>query len=363
MGTSSGDGKDSKAPQSVGELQGLMLLARQQTRTLVLEDRSITLPPLTPPSLEGLKVKTPAIAPVTPEELYARFQELREQAAPRRELARGAPVSEGHEVVMDVVGHAQGRPIPFSARTGWTTLVRPDPLLPGFFEALVGAQVGATKELPVTLPPDYPVESLRGVAARFTVEVKAARELSLPEEDSPEGLKMLGRGATIEEAMVSIQKELMQEHVAEARRQLQEHVWNLLLERCVVELPVALVDEEIRRQWMATEQPALQRWKASAQELQQSLRSWLEDPRTQAETERRLGVALLLGAIAARDKIQPSAKDVEEFVTSMAATSNMSRAELKKMLSTNSAAAQQVHNLLLHVAATNHVMSKVILED
>src|SRR5688572_15609906 len=94
MGTSSGDGKGNKPVQSTGDLQGLMLLARQQSRPLVLEDRTITLPPLNPPSLEGLKVATPAIAPVTPEELYARFQELREQAAPRRELARGALVSE-----------------------------------------------------------------------------------------------------------------------------------------------------------------------------------------------------------------------------------------------------------------------------
>jgi trigger factor len=277
-------------------------------------------------------------------------------------LARGAPVAEGHEVVLDVVGHAQGRPIPFSARLGWTALVRPDPLLPGFFEALVGAPVGANKEIPVTLPPDYPVEALRGAAARFTVEVKAARELHLPEEDSPEGLKMLGRGATIEEAMVSIRKELLEEHVAEARRQLKEHVWNLLLERCVVEVPVSLVDEEIRRQWVATEQPALQRWKASPQEMQQALQSWQDDPRTQAETERRLGVALLLGAIVARDKIQPSAKDLEDFVKGMAAMSNMSPEAYKKVLANDRTAAQRVQDLLLHVAATNHVMSKVILE-
>ncbi|HEX8697767.1 MAG TPA: hypothetical protein VF815_02915, partial [Myxococcaceae bacterium] len=76
MGTSSGDGKGSKAAQSEGDLQGHLLLARRQSRPLVLDDRSIMLPPLEPPSLEGLKVATPAIAPVTPEELYARFQEL-----------------------------------------------------------------------------------------------------------------------------------------------------------------------------------------------------------------------------------------------------------------------------------------------
>jgi trigger factor len=361
MSTSSGNGKGSKPTVSVGEMHGRMLLAKRLPRTLVLEDSSFELPVVEAPSLEGLRVAAPPMAPVTGEELYERFQELRQQAAPRRELARGEPVSEGHEVLLDVVGHTLGQLIPFSARTDWLTLVRPDPRMPGFFEALVGAPVGSSKEILLTFPPDYPVEAQRGMPARFIVEVKAARELSLPEEDSPEGLAMVGRGGTLEQVMQRIRQELLEERLAGARRQVREHVLDLLLERCEVEVPSELVDEELRRQWVTAEQPALQRWNVSPQELESALRVWQWDPGTRAEAERRLKVALVLGAIAAREKIQPGAKDLEEFVTSMAGMGPMSREEWKKVLASDRATAQRVQDFLVQVATTNHVMAKVVI--
>jgi trigger factor len=362
MIASRGDGSGSRPVSPVGELQGRMLLSKRLPRTLVLEDGSIEVPPVEAPSLEGLKVAMPALAPITAEDLYERFQELRREAAPRRELAPGEQVSEGNEVLLDIVGHSMGQLIPFSVRTDWWTLVRPDPRLPGFFEALVGVPVGTGKEILLSLPPDYPVEALREMPARFLVEVRAAHELSLPEEDSPEGLALVGRGATLEEAMQRIRQELVEERMILARRELREHVLELLVERSVVEVPSALVEEEIRRQWMAAEQPGLQRWKASPEELEYALQSWLFDPRTREETERRLKIALVVAAIAARDGIQPGAKDLDEFVKSMASMARMPPQEWKKALQADPAAVQRVHSLLLQVATTNHVMSKVQIE-
>jgi trigger factor len=309
--------------------------------------------------LEGLKVPRPELAPVTAEELIERFQELRLQLAPRIELAPGVQVAEGNEALLDVMGHALGQLIPFSARTGWWALVKPDPVLPGFFEALVGVEVGTRREIAVTLPPDYPVEPLREVSARFVVEVRAARELTVPEEDSPECLAMLGRGATLEEAMQRIRKELLDERLDAARSEVWDRVLDLLVERSGVEVPPSLVDEEIRRQWMAAEQPALQRWKLSAQELQNALESWLWTPQLRREAERRLRIALVLAAIAARDKIQPRAQDLEALMVSMAGMSHLPREEWKRVVESDPAMALRVHNLLLQQATLDHVVSKV----
>jgi trigger factor len=361
MSTPRDNGKGSGPASSLGEMQGRMLLSKRLPQTLVLEDSSIELPPLEAPSLEGLKVAPPTLAPVTGEDIFRRFQELRQELAPRRELAPGERVAEGNEALIDVVGYAMGQLIPASARTSWWALVKPDPVLPGFFEALVGVPVGAGKEISVTLPPDYPVEALREVPARFVVEVRAARELSLPEEDSPECMALLGRGATLEETMQRIRKELLDERMAHARSEVREHVLDLLVERSGVEVPPSLVDEEIRRQWMAAEQPALQRWKVSANELQAALESWLWAPHTRGEAERRLKVALVLAAIAARDKIQPRAQDLEGLMVSMAGVAELPREEWKRLLESDPATALRVHNLLLQQATIDHVMSKVTL--
>jgi trigger factor len=361
MSTPTDDGKGSGRASSLGEMQGRLLLSKRLPQTLVLEDSSIELPPVDAPSLEGLSVALPELPPVSGADIYERFEELRREVAPRRELAPGEPVAQGNEALLDVVGHALGQLLPFSARTGWWALVRPDPLLPGFFEALVGERVGTRKEITVMLPPGYPVEALREVPARFTVEVKAARELRVPEEESPECFALLGRGATLEEVMQRIRKELLDERVAEVRSNVREHVLDLLVERTEVEVPPALVDEEIRRQWMAAEQPALQHWKLPPNELQHALESWLWTPRTRRETERRLKIALVLGAIAARDKIQPGAREVEEFMKSMAGMAQVPPEKWKQVLESNPAMALRAHNLLLQQATLNHVMSKVAI--
>jgi len=362
MGTPKDHGKGNGSVSSLGEMQGRMLLSKRLPQTLVLEDSSIELPPVEAPSLEGLKVARPVLAPVTGEDLFERFQELRLQVATRRDLAPGAPVSEGNEALLDVVGYALGQLMPFSARTGWWALVRPEPILPGFFEALVGAPVGARKEITVTLPPDYPVEALREVPARFVVEVRAARELSVPEEDSPECLALLGRGGTLEEAMQHIRKEIVDERMAEARIALRDQVLDLLVERSGAEVPSSLVDEEIRRQWQAVEQPALQHWKLSAHELQAALESWQWAPHMRGETERRLKRVLVLAAIAARDKIQPRAQDLEALMVSMAGMAHLPREEWKRVVESDPAMAQRVQNLLLQQATFDHVVAKVEFE-
>jgi trigger factor len=359
MSTPTDQEKGGSPTSSLGEMQGRMLLSKRLPQTLVLEESSIELPPLEAPSLEGLKVPRPELAPVTAEELIERFQELRLQLAPRIELAPGVQVAEGNEALVDVMGHALGQLIPFSTRTGWWTPVKPDPILPGFFEALVGVPVGTRKEITVTLPPDYPVESLREVPARFVVEVRAARELAAPDADSPACLALLGRGATIEEAMQHIRQELVDERMAAARIEVRDQILDLLAERSEVEVPSSLVDEEIRRQWQGGEQPALQHWKVSAQELQAALENWQCAPHMRAEAERRLKTALVLAAIAARDKIQPRAQDLEAFMTSMAGMSHLPREEWKRVLESNPAMALRAHNLLLQQATLDHVISKV----
>lgn len=350
------------AESSLEELRGRMLL-RRVSPAVALDGLSVPLPPVSPPSLEGLTVRLPTVDPVTGRDIHARFQELRRESAPRRALAPEEAIAEGDEVLLDVMGFARGRLIPFSARAGWWAPVEPEPLLPGLFEALVGAQVGDVVEVALTLPPDYPVEALREEPAHFVVEVKAANELLAPDEASAECLALLGRGATLDEVMLRIGVELQDARELEAQREVQERVLDLLVERSAVAVPAALVDEEIRRQWMEAERPVLLRREFSPEELQDALAGWWEDPLTRGEAERRLKVALVLGAVAARERIQPRAQDLERLCEGFAGTAGLTRAELKRVLTSSPVVAQRAHNLLLHFATVDHVLARVSLED
>lgn len=358
MNTSSTHRTDNPASSSIEELQGRMLLKRGSL-ALALEGGFQALPVVVAPSLEQLTVPAPKLEPLTGEDLLARFGELRRETAQRRALAHDEAVQEGDEVLLDVIGFARGGVIPFSARSGWRAVVEHEPLLPGLFEALVGRPAGTVVEVPLTLPADYPVEALREVPARFLVEVKAAYELIAPDEDSPECLKLLGRGATLGETMQRIGEELLDAREDEALHALREHVLALLVERSEVTVPEPLVDAEIRSKWMEVEQPVLLRLKRSPRELQEALQGWLRDPFTRGTARHRLKVALVLGAVAVRDGVQPSPKDLEELRESLMGTTPMSRSDWKQMLSSERALAQRVHNLLLHQATVNHVLAHV----
>ncbi len=349
---------DSSAPvPTTGDVHVLGLLNKIPA-ALALDNAPVKLPEVQAPSLEGLTAQL-SPRPITQDELLERLADLVRNHAQRRMRADGEQVAMGDEVVLDTVGYARGRLLPFSVRESWSVLVNPDPLLPGFFEALVGRQVGLSVDIALTLPPNYPAEALRGASARFLVDVKEARELALPDPQSPEFIASLGRGATLAEVLRHLGDELATEHADEAEREAREQVLDVLVERAGVEVPPALVDEEIRRRWVEAERPILQRKAFEADELQQALEGWLQDPLTRADATRRLKVSLVLAAIARRDQLQPRREALDAIVGLLTGPAKLPREELKKVLQSDAAARERVANVMMQLAAIDHVMSKV----
>jgi trigger factor len=234
-------------------------------------------------------------------------------------------------------------------------------MLPGFFEALVGRQVGLSVEIPLTLPQDYPVEPLRGASARFLVDVREARELTLPDPQSPQFIASLGRGATLTEVLQKLGDELANERTDEAMREAREHVLDVLVERAKVAVPRELVDEEIRRRWTEAERPILMRKAFEPDELIQALDAWQQDPLTRADAARRLRIGVVLAAIARRDQIQPRREDLDTIAGLLMGPAKLTRAQLKQALENDPTAQERLANVMMQLAMIDHVMSKVKL--
>lgn len=147
----------------------------------------VVLPEVEAPSLEGLS------------QVQERFLGLARAPATERYRYPTEPISWGDEVLLDLAGYSQGQLIPFSLRTEVWLTVRAEPLLPGLYEALVGRSPGEGLAVDLTVPESYPVESLRGLPARFVVHIRAARQVTCPDLESPGFLQAFGRGGTLEE--------------------------------------------------------------------------------------------------------------------------------------------------------------------
>lgn len=261
----------------------------------------VPVPEVIPPSLDGLAVTLPVPADITQDELLARYQVLADAVAPRETLPAGTPLQPGDEAVIDVIGRFDTQVLPFSAHTSWPVTLRPEPPLPGFAEALVGLPVGRSSTVYVVIPRDYPAPALRLSIATFDVDViRAARPRPL-DADSPDLLPALGLGQTLQSTMDAVLQLLMRERAVSLRQEAMNLALDEVRGRAPVELPPALVDQEIWQRWAEAEGPALLRFEVDDVEIERAAEAWLGDPELRADAARRLHIGVVLAALARRD--------------------------------------------------------------
>jgi trigger factor len=350
-----------KPPSSTSVLSQEAAMRRrveQSAAARSLATEAVALPEVEPPSLEGLEVTVPRAPDITREALLERLHELRREHAHRRPRASGEPAALGDEVVLDIIGFARGRLIPQSARTQLRLELAPRPALPGLFEGVVGLRVGESTRLSLTLPADYPVESLRGAPAEFMVLLHEAWELTLPSEESAEFLARLGRGATLRAVMDSIVAELEERLADTLWLEAEQRVLDVLAERTRVQVPATLIDEELRRTWGRQEGRTLVLLNTPPQYQEQSLQDWLADDFQRHDAERRLRVSLGLRALIDQGQLRVTDADLHALLDRISATLGLSRDEVEHGLKEDRTLAHTVAQTALHLRAVEGVMER-----
>ncbi|MBZ4375601.1 peptidylprolyl isomerase [Corallococcus sp. AS-1-6] len=315
------------------------------------------LPEVKAPSLENLNIRVPQGEDLTEEDLLERFHELARAKAQVRERAEGEALAMGDDVRLDILGYANGRLIPLSTRMGYWMELAPQVMLPGFAEVIAEASVGDSVEVGLVLPDNYPAEQLRGMPARFLVDVRAAREVRMPDTESDAFLQQLGRGSTHEEVMSSIVEELEGEMADMLWVDARNRALDEIVARAGVTVPKPLVDEEIRRRWHQAEGEVLAQKFFSLEEQQEALDGWLHHPGIRDDVERRLKIALVLRAIAQRDKLQLTPQYALELLKESSEPFGITEAQLRESM-LDPAASAQMMDVAWHLLAVEHVMTQ-----
>lgn len=354
-----------RGPPHSSKGQGLDELSQSVLRKLnavpieqALKTDPVPLPKVTAPSLDDLEVKVPRPKDLTRDDLLIRFEQLRRAAATRRERALREPVASGDDVVLDLLAFAKGKLVPFTARADLQTELAPVPHLPGFHEALVGQKVGASLAIKVTFPEAYPGPEYRNVPVIYQVDIRAAHELKLPAPDDPKFLKSLARGATLDEVMSQLAKELEAELCDELRLDGYNLVLDEVARRTAMEVPKAAVDEEIRRHWGAVEGKMLASKNFTSAEQQEALDGWLTAPSLRAEAERRIRVSAALAAIIERDKLELTPLVAKELIGASLASCGLEVKEMTQALKEGWREVPKVVDQLLRLVAVGYVVKK-----
>ena len=231
-------------------------------------------------------------------------EELQEQEGTWNPVERAAQLDD--QVMLTVHGEADGERI-IDAHDQEVVLsadlFRQFP--PDFVDELIGMSAGDSREVTLTYPEDYEIESLRGKEATFDLSIEGVKERELPEltDDFAAGLGLQGV-ATLAELRERIRINESLRRARDARSELEEKVLDAVADQAIIEFPPILAQRELEDE--------VERQAEGMQRMGFTLENYLRFSNTSPDqfragllpsVERRIRRALLLDEIATRENL------------------------------------------------------------
>jgi len=192
--------------------------------------------------LEGLKVSRP-VAAVAEADVDRMVENLRRQRIGWSSVDR--PSAMGDKVRIDFEGRRDGVRLDSASATGQMLELGAGRTIPGFEDALVGLAKGGQHTFEARFPDDYHEDSMQGATVEFSVTVHEVLEGVLPDIDD-EFLRSLGvDDGDIGRMRSEVRQSMERERDQTVRRRLKDVVLEAVLDANPIELPNALVDQEV----------------------------------------------------------------------------------------------------------------------
>lgn len=125
--------------------------------------------------------------------------------------------------------------------------------IPGFEEKLIGMKIGETREIEVSFPTEYHMETLAGKPVIFKVTLNSIAKKELPVLDD-EFVKDISEFETLKDYRQSVKEKLEKKVAAENKAAKETAVFDKLLENTEVVIPEAMIEEQVENLVKQTEQ-------------------------------------------------------------------------------------------------------------
>jgi len=261
---------------------------------------------------DGIEVEK-LTSQVGDDDLDKMIQTLREQRTEFSDVERAAV--DGDKLNIDFEGFVDDEAFEGGKAESADIVLGSGQMIPGFEEGLIGLSGDDEKDLEVTFPEDYQAENLAGKAAVFKIKVNSVSEPVLPELDDEFftlfDVKEGGLEAFREEVKSNMQRELD----ASIKAKVKNQVMDGLDATNELELPQALLDEEVNRM----RQEAVQQF-GGGQGAPQIDPSVLPAEMFSDQAGKRVKLALIINAIVEKNELKPDEDKVRETIETMASS-------------------------------------------
>ena len=304
--------------------------------------------------VEKIEVEKPVVE-ITDADLETMMETLRKQHATWKEVKRKSKKDD--RVTVDFVGTIDGEEFEGGKAENFELEMGKDRMIPGFEKPIVGAKAGEEVVADVTFPEDYHAEALKGKEAQFKITVNKVEGLSLPKVDE-EFAKLFGvDDGDVEALNAEVRKNMQRELEQTLKANVKEQVIEGLLANNEIDLPKALVDQEIN----ALREQAKQRF---SQQQGGNVDNLPELPADlfQENARKRVSIGLLLGEIIKTEELKVDSAKVDALIETAASVYEDPQ-EVIEYYKTNDELMQQMQNVALEEQAVEVLLSKANVKE
>jgi len=255
-----------------------------------------------------------------------------------------------NRVTVDFVGKIDGVEFAGGKAEDYPFVLGEGRMLPEFEAAVVGLKVGEAKTFPLAFPADYHGKDVAGKTAEFTITLKKLEWAHLPELNS-EFAKSLGvPDGDMEKMREDIKANLEREVAGRLKAKNKDVVMDALIKVAELDVPKALIDQDVERLIEMTRQDMTQRG-MNAKDMP------FPPELFTAQAERRVRLGLILAEVVKENSLQATAEQVKAQVEDFAKSYEDPQQVVKYYFS-DRRRLSEVEALVLEENVVNYVLGK-----
>ncbi|MGY4528107.1 trigger factor [Pseudomonas sp. UBA4617] len=262
-------------------------------------------PEFTVAGLESISVERLS-AEVAEADLDNMLEVLRKQNTRFEAVERAAQKDD--QVNIDFVGKVDGEVFAGGSAKGTQLVLGSGRMIPGFEDGLVGAKAGEERVVNVTFPEDYQNLDLAGKAAEFTITVNSVAAPVLPELNEEFFAQFGIKETTLEGFRAEVRKNMERELRQAIKAKVKNQVMDGLLAANPIEVPKALLENEVNRLRVQ----AVQQFGGNIKPEQLPAELFEE------QAKRRVVLGLIVAEVVKQFELKPDEGKVREMIEEMA---------------------------------------------
>ena len=299
--------------------------------------------------LENITVEKPAVE-VKEADVEEMIETLRKQQATWTEVETAADA--GSRATIDFVGSIDGEEFEGGKAENFPLEMGAGRMIPGFEDGIVGKTTGMEFEIEVNFPEDYHAENLKGKAAKFSIKLNKVEARELPELNE-EFVSKFGAAEGVEGLKAEVRKNMERELKQAVKNRIKEQAIDGLVNENNIDVPSALIDQEIG----VLRQQAAQRFGGNTEAADQLPRELFEE-----QAKRRVVVGLLLGEVIKTEELKADDEKVKAIIEEMA-TAYEDPTEVIAYYEQNEQMMNNMRNVALEEQAIDAIIAKAQVSD